>query len=118
MYNIYDESSENVIGIKIVQDLNKKDFATLLPFLGKRIRKYKNLRLLTDLREFEEPRLWDSLLTLPKLLRLAPSIEKEAVVTDTKWIITATKILARFFQTEVRLFSSEEIDDAWEWIRR
>jgi len=118
MYHILPESEENVIGIKVIDSLTSKDYATLLPFIDGQIQEHGIIRILSDMRELKNPDIWAGIKVTPRALRSAKFVEKEAVITDEHWLYVLYKLCGPFFKTEIRVFPSTELDKAWEWVRR
>ncbi|HUX80178.1 MAG TPA: STAS/SEC14 domain-containing protein [Alphaproteobacteria bacterium] len=117
MYNILPESGGNVIGIRVKGRMRAQDYETLLPYIDSLIVQHGNVRILSDLSDYEGVEVSAILKTLPKVFKYSSKVEKKAVVTDQHWVYTWAKLLAPFFKTEVRCFPSSEIDKAWKWVR-
>ena len=118
MYNILPESQGNVIGIRVDGRMRAEDYETLLPYIEDLITQHGTIRVLSDLRDYKGVELRAVLKTLPYAFKYSSKVEKKAVITDQHWIYVWTKLLAPFFKTEVRCFSSSEIDQAWKWVNK
>ena len=116
MYSILHNSRDNVIGIKVIHELKSEDYATLLPFTRQRILKHGAIRILTDLSEFDHPNHWANLKAALRILRYAQFVEKDAIISDDPWVLNFAKIVSPWFKTEVRVFPTTKVDEAWNWI--
>lgn len=117
MYTVLPESEGNVVGFKVVGDLDSKDYGQMFDMVDELIKKHGKIRILADLREYKAQYYLDAIMAFPKRLKYLNTVEKKAVVTDEHWIYTIASFTTPFFRPQVKLFHSNEIDTAWEWVR-
>ena len=118
MYHILPKSKGNVIGIRVEGWMSAKDDATLLPFVENKIKEYGTIRILLDLRKYKGSELSGILKSIPYAFKFISKVEKEAVITDQKWIYTWAKLFAPFFKTKARCFPSTAVEQAWNWVEK
>ncbi|WP_052056044.1 STAS/SEC14 domain-containing protein [Myxosarcina sp. GI1] len=110
------ESSGNVVGIKVSEQLTEQDYQTLVPLLEKAIGEHEKIRLLRDMDDFEGwslDALWQDLKFDSEHKN---NIERLALVGDKqweKWISQSTKL---FFE-EAKYFDRDRAIKAWNWLR-
>ncbi len=117
MYQVLPESSGNVIGFKVIGDLDSAEYKELFDLTDKLIAQHGRIRVLSDLREYKALHVLDAISALPKRYQDAHFVDKKAVISDDKWIHAMTNFTAPFHLTKIKLFRGNEIDKAWEWIR-
>lgn len=116
MYHILSRSRRNIIGIQIEGWIRPKDCETLFPFIEDVIHEHGNVRILSDLRNFEGFTPLGILKSFPFTLKYSSKVEKEAVVTNKKWIYIWVKLLGIFFKIDVRSFPTTKAEEAWDWV--
>jgi hypothetical protein len=116
MLTILDESSGNVLGIKISGKLTHAEYLQqLVPRLEKLIQDHGDVRVLVELSECrgtEIAALWDD---LKFGLRHASAMECVAVVGEKKWQERMIKLSRPFLN--VRYFGKSDLGQAWQWLR-
>lgn len=108
-------SEENVLGYRVVGDVTKDDYSTLVPEVQAAVEKYGAIRLLFDLDDFtwEKADAWGTDLDFGKDFK--DSIERMALVGHQSWIKYMTKLAAPFYAQKVKWFDDK--DDAWTWVK-
>ena len=111
------ESSENVIGFKLIGDITKADYDVLVPEVQALVQQGENARLLLDMTEFkwEKVSAWGADMNFGREFR--KNLEKMAIVGDKKWEKWITKVAAPFYAGEAKYYHSDEIESAWAWLR-
>lgn len=109
------ESEENVLGYRVVGDVTKDDYATLVPEVQAAVKEYEAIRLLFDLNDFkwEKADAWGSDLDFGKDFK--DTIERMALVGHQSWGKFMTKLAEPFYAQEVKWF--EDVDEAWTWVK-
>lgn len=116
MYQLMNESSGNVMGIKVSDKLTEKDFQTLVPLIENAINEQRKIHLLWDMDDFEGWNLNASWQDLKFDTKHKDDIERLALVGDKqweKWISQPTKM---FFK-EAKYFDRDRAAEAWNWLR-
>lgn len=116
MYQLMNESSGNVIGIKVSEKLTEQDYQSLIPLLEKAISKYGKIRLLWHMDDFEGWNIDAMWQDLKFDTEHKDNIERLALIGDKqwqKWISQPTKI----FFDKAKYFEREQLEDAWIWVR-
>ncbi|MEA3364942.1 MAG: STAS/SEC14 domain-containing protein [Candidatus Hydrogenedentes bacterium] len=108
----------NTIRMKVVDKLTHEDYTNvLIPGLEQILQNHDKVRVLVDVTEFKGWNLaaaWDD---VTFGMKHRNDFEKFAVVGGKGWMNWGTKLGAQFMSGEVKTFSAEEREQAWEWIR-
>ena len=118
MYHILPESKDNVIGIRVEEEMRTNDYETLLPFIESMIKKYGTIRVLLDLSDLKGIEFRGILKIVPYTFKFNSKVEKNAIITNQKWIHVWAKLLAPFFKTKVNCFSTRKAEQAWVWVKK
>lgn len=115
MLETMEESSGNVLGYKLVGEITKADYGTLVPSVQAAIDQHERVNLLFDLTEFkwEKVSAWGSDLNFGKTYK--DKIDKMALVGNAKWEKYLAKVAQPFYAKEIKYFESD--DDAWDWVK-
>jgi len=119
MIEVLPESHDNILGVKGIGKLTDLDYKTILvPRLEGIIREYRKVRCLFLMPEgfqgWEFGAAWDD----AKFgVQHRNDFEKVAVVGGPRWVEWATKLGALIMSGEVRTFSSEQLEEAWDWVK-
>ena len=106
-----------VIGIRIDGRIKSSEYARLLDTLKARLARHDTLRLYVEIRSFGGMSAEAFFKDLAFGLKNWDRFEREAVVTDRKWLHSAAWALDRVFpHTEVKAFAPEEAEQARAWI--
>ena len=116
MYKILDQSSGNVVGIKVGGRLSGEDFRTLAAHIeGVIAASPGKVRLLSDLSDFQwmdMTAFWDDLAFSLKHMH---DFDRVAVIGDQMWLDWWTKTVSPI--VAARHFPATAIDKAWAWLR-
>lgn len=119
MMKIIQDLPDDVLGIEASGTVTHADYRdTVIPAAEEKIKRHKRIRslfILGDLEGFEFAALWDDASFGLKHWKEFTHI---AIVTDNLVVKGMTTMFAPFFPGEVRLYSSEEVEDARLWIVR
>ena len=119
MLQIMPESDGKIIGLRIAGKLTDRDYQEILiPSLEALINQHGKIRLLCFLdEEFAGMEAWamwdDAKFFLPR----KDDFEKIALVGGPKWMQLSLKLFAPLMKGETKVFSDEQLPEAWEWIR-
>lgn len=115
MFQEMSESEDNVLGFRVVGDVTKDDYSTLVPEVEAAVEEYGSIRLLFDLTNFkwEKVDAWKSDLDFGDDFN--DSIERMALVGHQSWGKYLTKLAKPFYAKEVQWF--EDADKAWTWVK-
>lgn len=117
MYRVLDESSDNVVGIKVDGKLTKEDYAVLIPYLENLITEYGRVSVLCDLTDFEGIELEAFWKDFKFSIRHLRDFERLAVVGDQRWLEWCTKVFTPMVKTEMKYFGPDRLAEAWNWLR-
>jgi hypothetical protein len=108
-------SEDNVLGYRVVDEVTKDDYGTLVPEVQAAVKEYGAIRLLFDLENFtwEKADAWGSDLDFGKDFK--DSIERMALVGHQSWGKYMTKLAKPFYAQQVEWFT--DLDEAWKWVR-
>lgn len=112
------ETSDNVIGVKVIGKMTDADFIENVPNIEAIIAHRGKVRFVVDLTEFDG---WDWHAAWDDFafgIKHWGDIEKMAIVIDSEWENLVSKIAGTLMHAEVRPYFSLEIKRAWEWARR
>jgi len=119
MIEVLPESQYNVLGVKGIGKLTDLDYKNILvPRLERMIKDYQKVRCLFLMTEefhgWELEAAWDD----AKFgVQHRNDFEKVAVVGGPRWVEWGTKLAALIMSGEVKTFSSEQLDEAWDWVK-
>jgi hypothetical protein len=119
MIEIMAESSGNIIGMKAIGTLTDADYEEMLmPRLERLFAQYQKLRVLFYMGEefagWTVSAAWDD----ARLgLNHRADFEKIAVVGGPGWIKWCAKFTAFLITGEIRTFSANQLQDAWDWVK-
>jgi hypothetical protein len=118
MYKLLSESTGNLLGFKIGEDITAEDVHEMGKIMADATAASGKIRLLIEIEGFRhmEP---EALVEKMKFARdHAQDIEKMAVVSDRTWIKSWLKIGGLFTHKEAEHFNRSEMEDAWKWLRQ
>lgn len=119
MHHIRKLSSGNVIVMTLSGKLTHADYSEIVPFLAKFIKKYKKIRLLIELDNFEG---WAASATLDDIVfifRYGSNIERIAFLVHAKQdqlVLLLDRPFGRALGENVKYFHHSFQEEAWEWI--
>jgi len=118
MIEFMKESSAGIVGLHVTGMLHESDYAEFLPKLEELFREHGKLRVLfcadSDFRGWDMSAAWqDASLGF----RHAADFERLALVGAPEWVVWCIRLSAFLFKGEVRVFSADELQDAWRWLR-
>ncbi|MGD0828023.1 MAG: STAS/SEC14 domain-containing protein [Desulfobaccales bacterium] len=119
MFQIMPESQGKILGLRATGKLTDQDYQEILiPCMEALIKKHGKVRLLCFMDEefagVEAWALWDD---AKFFVPHRDDLEKLAVVGGPKWITLITKLFTPLMEGEVKTFPSDQLFEAWEWIR-
>ncbi len=118
MLKIMNESEGPVVGIRASGLLHEEDYTTLLPELEARFDTYGKLRLLffadSGFEGWDIRAAWDD---MSFGLKHASDFERLALVGAPDWVVWCLKLSAFLMKGEVKVFDSDALDAAWDWVR-
>jgi hypothetical protein len=119
MVQIMPESAGKIIGLRATGKLTDQDYQEILILsLEALINQHGNIRLLCFMDEefagLAAGALWDD---AKFFLPHKDDFEKMAIVGGPKWIELSMKLFAPLMKGDVKTFASDQLTQAWEWIR-
>ena len=116
MFEVMNESSGNVLGIKAIGIVRRADYDVLTPLCESLIEQEGTIRVLIDMQDFdlEEPTAWGADLHLGH--EMHNKIEKMAIVGNRRWEQWMTSFCSPFYAREAKYFRAEDMADAWNWL--
>jgi hypothetical protein len=119
MHEIKKLSSGNVVAMELSGKLTHEDYAEIVPFLARLIKKYRSIRILIELRDFEG---WAGVATLDDIVfvfRYSAHIERMAFlvhVQQNKLALLMDRPFGRALGGNVKYFHEKYRNDAWKWV--
>jgi len=117
MYTILEEQSDHAIGLKVDGKLTKKDYDSLVPYLETLINQRGPMSLLCDMTNWEGMEIKACVEDMKFSMRHLRDFKRVAVVGDQRWLDWCMKLFDPLVKTEMKAFSSEKIEEAWNWVR-
>jgi len=119
MVEVLSESKGNLLGFRFSGKLTDKEYKeTLIPKLEAVIKSDGKLRLLCYMDSgfvgWEMAAAWDD---LTFWLKHKDDFSKLAVVGDSKWVEVGTKLSAHMMKQPLKVFHTDELQKAWEWVK-
>lgn len=118
MYQLLDQSSDKVIGIRVSQQLTKEDYETLIPLWENAIQEHGKIRMLWLMDDFKG---WSPEALLEDLkfdFKHNQEVERLAVVGQNWWEDWMTQVTDLVFtQSDARYFEPDKLQEAWDWVR-
>jgi hypothetical protein len=119
MYNIRKLSSGNVIVMTLSGKLTRADYAEIVPFVAGLIRKYKKVRLLIELDNFEGWTMGATFDDIIFIFRYGFHVERIAFLVHAaqdKLAVLLDRPFGRALSKNVKYFRHKFCEDAWAWI--
>ena len=119
MIEILPQSSDGSLGFKVSGKLTAGDYEVLLPKIDEAIGAYGEINLLVLVGDLKG---WDGLEAAKADFDFGTKeyrqVKKAAFIGDKKWQKWMIKIMDPFTRrTDERFFSSDQIEEAWLWIK-
>jgi hypothetical protein len=119
MFEVLPKSEGNLLGIRATGALTDEDYkSVLIPTLDKMFAEHGRLRILffmdEGFRGWDLGAAWDD---ASIGLRHHADFEKIAVVGGPDWVAWFMKLSAFLIAGETKLFSKDQLDDAWSWVK-
>ncbi len=111
------ETSDNVIGVKVIGKLTDADVVENVAGIEAIIARHGKVRFLVDLTEFDG---WDWRAAWDDFafgVRHWGEVEKMAVIAGSEWEGLAAKFVGALMHAEVKPYHPLDIKRAWEWAR-
>lgn len=118
MYRVLDESQNATVGIKVQAKLTVEDFDGLLPYLAQIQEEVGPLNLLLDLTMLDAESCrgcWNDIVTN---LQNFSGIKRMAVKGNDRFWESPSRALGADLPSEVKFFSPEQIQEAWDWVKK
>lgn len=117
MFEIMDESTGNVLGIRAIGKIRRTDYDELTPICEDLINKEGKIRMLIDMKDFEleEPSAWGADFHFGH--EFHKKIEKMAIVGDKRWEAWMVDFCRHFYAEEAKYFPDYDIEAAWDWLK-
>ena len=109
--------SDHIIGLEIDGWINAEDIDHIVKIVEPRIDADKKLRIYAEINSWSGMSLGAFIKDLKFGLQHLNDFEKEAIVSDYKWLEALTAFRNTLFSSiEVKHFTLDARENAWEWI--
>ena len=111
------EVAGGVVSVKASGKLSKKDYEKFVPEMEKFIEQHGKIRILFEMHDFhgwDMGAMWED---LKFDLKHFSSIERLAIIGESKWQEWMSKFCAPFTTAKIRYFTYDQTDDASQWVR-
>lgn len=117
MVELIDFQRGNVVGLKIDGKLNEEEFDKIASFCEDKLKEFQNIRLYAELQSYGGMSPNAVLKDIKFGIKHWKQIEKEAIITDQKWMQkVADAADALFPNIDVKAFPFEESKWARKWV--
>jgi len=119
MITILPESTETSLGFKIIGKVTAEDYEVIVPKLDEAISAHGKVNLLMVMGDFDGISGLDAFKADFNFgTHQYRKVDKAAFVGDKKWLEWVVKIMDPFTRrTDEKLFDTDEIEEAWDWVR-
>lgn len=117
MYRILDGSENGTFGIRVESKLSSEEYDLLNGYLEHLMQEVGSKNILCDMANFEGVNgqaLWEEMSCQLRNLR---DYERIAVVGDPGWLEGRTTVLESGRQTQLKIFTPDQTDEAWHWVK-
>jgi len=119
MMEVMPESSGNLLALKLSGHLTDEDYKNIfIPEVNRLLGEHDKIRAVCivdkDFKQVDIGAMWDDSIFGT---RHRNDFEKLAVVGGSGFMRWGTKLLSHFMEGQVKVFSSDEEEQAWEWIK-
>jgi len=118
MLEMTQETTDDLLAVRITGTLDKSDYDDLLHQVETRRRERPDLSLLVHLKDFDG---WDSFSAAVEDARtgveIGGAVNRIALVGDSSWERWMTVAIKPFVDSEVRYFDAADLDEAFAWAR-
>ncbi len=116
MYHVFRENENGKVGIQIKGKLTLDDYELLLTYLKSLKKEVGTISLLFDMTDCEGLNSQAICDDLTRQLQSLQEIFRIAIVGDHLWIAYGTQVFFPFWQTRMKYFMPEQLNEAWSWI--
>ena len=116
MFEVMNESTGNILGIRATGAISKGDYVELGQLCERLINREGEIHLLVDMTDFksEPPSAWHADFHFGREFR--HKIEKMAVLGDKRWESWLTDFCRHFYALEAKYFHTNDVEAAWDWL--
>lgn len=117
MYRKLPESEDSVLGYYVTGTVTMDEIREIHRDIDRAMDEHGTVRLLVDVRDMAAPEpgaVWEDLKLTPEYLR---SVEKYAIIGDSRWHDLATRATSMVAKGEAKYFERGQEGAAWEWLR-
>ena len=117
MFEIMDESSGKLLGVRAQGVIKRTDYDELVPECEKLIKEKGSMSMLIDMKDFklEAPSAWRADFHFGQ--EFHNKIERMAIVGDRWWEDWMTDFCRHFYAQKAKYFHSSEMAAAWAWLK-
>ena len=119
MYTILDGTRDNILAVRAEGKIDIEEERRLVARAEEILAKHDKLRVLAVLEPGLYPSLHAFVVDVAWIIKHMRSLEKVAIVTDSKvlgWLIEQDARIARHLDIEERHFEHSQMEEAWDWI--
>ncbi|MBO0749210.1 MAG: STAS/SEC14 domain-containing protein [Porphyrobacter sp.] len=119
-FEVIDGLPDDVVALRVSGIITSQDYRDMLvPLVNEKLKRHDKLKCLIviddDFIAYSPEAAWDDArFGFSHWADFGPI----AVVTDVGWIRTATRLFAPLMRSEVRIFATDELEEAKSWIKR
>jgi hypothetical protein len=117
MYRILDRSENGVVGIRVESKLTTEEYELLNAYLEQLMQEVGPSNFLCEMADVEGlncQTLWEE---ITGHLRSLQSCQRIAVVGNRQWLEGGTNLFAPWDKIELKKFTPDQTDEAWNWVK-
>ena len=116
MLTILDKTANDVLGVEVQQRLTRADYTVATPTVEKIIYQYGHINLLIVLNQVTGWNAETALDDFKFSFKYYNNIKRLAIVGEQPWNGWLQKIATFLIEDEVKYFTLNKLDNAWQWI--
>lgn len=120
MLTSYVDEQNHIIEVTIAQKINRKELNDLINSIQAPFEDWQDIKVLKrvdSITGMEPMALVDDLKFAFENFKHLKKVTKTAVVTDKDWIKNLSELFKKMIPMQVRIFETEDIEKAREWLR-
>lgn len=117
MYRILDRSENGVVGIRVESKLTTEEYDLLNAYLEQLMQDVGPINFLCDMAEVEgvnSQTLWEEMTCH---LRNLQDCQRIAVMGHRQWLEGGTNLVVPWEKIQLKKFTPDQTDEAWNWVK-
>jgi hypothetical protein len=116
MFNILENTNNNLVAIRIEGKINKRDYDDLLPVIEKKRNEHSNINMYLEFHDIEGVTPKAALDDIMTYFKYVADFDKIAVIGEDNWGNLLESTSNTFYSARIRFFSFSQKEQAKNWI--